>query len=277
MSNGILCFANNNGKIDYLKQAIFLANRAKQYLNLPVSIATSSKRDLDYLYKEQASIFDHIIEIPDVYDNTKRYYNGSLNYEYLLFKNYNRTNSYNLSPYNKTLVMDTDVIICNDSLSKAFNMVEDFQIYRHCVDLCDWRDSSEFNFINDIGIPFYWATCFYFKKTANTKIFFDLMKHLEKNWIHYSRIYNLGSKNFRNDHIFSIAIHMMNGYEIGDWAKCLPGKLFYTLDRDQIYQIKDNKLKFLVEKENRSGEYTLASTNGSNVHVMNKFSLEKVI
>ena len=69
----------------------------------------------------------------------------------------------------------------------------------------------------------------------------------------------------------------MNGYEIGDWAKCLPGKLFYTLDRDQIYQIKDNKLKFLVEKENRSGEYTLASTNGSNVHVMNKFSLEKVI
>ena len=89
MSNGILCFANNNGKIDYLKQAIFLANRAKQYLNLPVSIATSSKRDLDYLYKEQASIFDHIIEIPDVYDNTKRYYNGSLNYEYLLFKNYN--------------------------------------------------------------------------------------------------------------------------------------------------------------------------------------------
>ena len=66
MSNGILCFANNNGKIDYLKQAIFLANRAKQYLNLPVSIATSSKRDLDYLYKEQASIFDHIIEIPDV-------------------------------------------------------------------------------------------------------------------------------------------------------------------------------------------------------------------
>ena len=43
------------------------------------------------------------------------------------------------------------------------------------------------------------------------------------------------------------------------------------------YQIKDNKLKFLVEKENRSGEYTLASTNGSNVHVMNKFSLEKVI
>ena len=103
------------------------------------------------------------------------------------------------------------------------------------------------------------------------------MKHIKKHWFHYSQIFNLGTRNFRNDHIFSIAIHIMNGYQEGDWAKTLPGKMFYTLDRDLICKLEEDKLLFLVEKQNRSGEYTLASTKGSNVHVMNKFSLARMI
>ena len=43
MSNGVLCFANNNGKVDYLKQAIFLAERVKKYLDVPISLATANK------------------------------------------------------------------------------------------------------------------------------------------------------------------------------------------------------------------------------------------
>ena len=277
MSNGVLLFANNNGKVDYLKQAIFLAKRVKEYLGVPVSLATSSKRKLTYSYEKDMDLFDKIIEIPDSYENTKRYYDGTLDHQYLLFKNYSRIDSYDISPYSKTLVMDTDYILCNDDLKQAFTSNTDFQIYKKGVDVCGWREYNEFNYINKIGIPFYWATCFCFKKTENTKIFFELMKHLEKNWIHYSKIYNLGSKNFRNDHVFSITIHMMNGFEDSDWAKILPGKMFYTLDRDKIYKIDKDKLTFLVEKQNRSGEYTLASTNKSNVHVMNKFSLEKLI
>ena len=35
MNNGVLCFANNNGRIDYVKQAEFLATRVKKYLGLP--------------------------------------------------------------------------------------------------------------------------------------------------------------------------------------------------------------------------------------------------
>ena len=70
---------------------------------------------------------------------------------------------------------------------------------------------------------------------------------------------------------------MMNGFKEGEWAKTLPGKMFYTLDRDIIHKLDNDKLVFLVEKQNRSGEYTLASTKGSNVHVMNKFSLARAI
>ena len=110
-------------------------------------------------------------------------------------------------------------------------------------------------------------------------LLFELVeyKNLKENWLHYSKIYNLGSKNFRNDHVFSIAIHIMNGFTESDWAKELPGTMYYTLDRDHVVSMDKDDMKFLVEKENYSGEYTLASTRKSNVHVMNKFSLERII
>jgi hypothetical protein len=272
MSNGVLCFAHNNGKINYIKQAIELAKRVRKHLNLPTTLVTST---IDDLYN--VDVFDQVIEIKDNNENYKRYYNGTLHHQNLAFKNNDRVNSYDLSPYTTTLVLDTDYVICNDSFKHAFDSLHDFQIYKDGVDLCQWRQYKEFKYINDTGIPFYWATCFCFTKTQETKIFFGLLQHLVSNWKHYEQVYNLGSKNFRNDHVFSIAIHMMNGFTDGNWAKSLPGKMFYTLDRDIIKTINDTSLTFLVEKEKYTGEYILASTDECNVHVMNKFSLGELI
>ena len=42
MSKGAFLIARNNGHIDYVKQAVFLAKRIKKYLNIPVSVATDS-------------------------------------------------------------------------------------------------------------------------------------------------------------------------------------------------------------------------------------------
>ena len=51
----------------------------------------------------------------------------------------------------------------------------------------------------------------------------------------------------------------------------------YTLDRDILQKINDSKLVFLLQKENVHDEYILSSTKGMNVHVMNKFSLERLL
>tara|TARA_B100001287_G_scaffold43732_1_gene32878 strand:- start:45 stop:875 length:831 start_codon:yes stop_codon:yes gene_type:complete len=274
MSNGVLCFANNNGKINYIKQAVFLAKRIKRHLDVPTSIVTSTP---NLINKTDRKFFDKIIEIDDENINTKRYYNGSLHHSNLIFKNNGRCQSYDLSPYDNTLVMDTDYVICNSDLRHAFTSINDFQIYQKGTDLCPWRKFKEFEYLNDTGIKFYWATVFCFKKSENTEMFFSLLKHIEKNWIHYSRVYNLADRNFRNDHLFSIAIHMMNGFSEGSWAKELPGKMFYTLDRDFLKNIDDSKLTFLVQKEHYLGEYILTTTYNSNVHVMNKWSLGEKI
>lgn len=272
MSNGVICFANNNGKVDYIKQAVFLAKRVKQYLDLPTSIITSTPNFID---ENQQKHFDKIIEFQQDYYNTKKYSDGAFHHQKLEFKNIGRHKAYELTPYKNTLVLDTDYILCNNYLKNAFQMSADFMIYKDAVDLADWRQYKEFKFINDKGIPFYWATVFFFRKTTETKIFFDLMGHIVKNYEHYSKVYDLSSRSFRNDHLFSIAIHMMNGYTDSDWAKELPGKMYYTLDQDILKSIDNEKIQLLVGKKDRKGEYTLVSTKDSNVHVMNKFSLER--
>ena len=69
----------------------------------------------------------------------------------------------------------------------------------------------------------------------------------------------------------------MNGNTAGDFAQELPGLMTYTLDRDIMVTMKNNKMTFLVEKAHYPGEYTLVSTNATDVHVMNKQSLTRYI
>ena len=269
MSNGVLCFANNNNEIDYIKQAEKLAFRVKKYLNLPTSVVTATPNLADN------KIFDSVIESNTLTENYKRYHDGDISYRNLIFNNFGRHNALQLSPYDKTIVLDTDYIICNDVFKVAFEQPNDFLIYKNGIDLAGWRHHPEFDYINDKGIPFYWATAFYFEKTENVKIFFDLLNILIKNWDYYKTVFDIGARNFRNDHAFSMAIHYMNGLTDSDWAKPMPGNMYYTLDRDRLNEIKDDVLQFLLAKENKNGEFIFAKTKGQNVHVMNKFSLER--
>ena len=55
MTQGVLLFAQNNNEIDYVRIAVFAAERIKQYLNMPVSIVTNMIID--------HSIFDQIISL----------------------------------------------------------------------------------------------------------------------------------------------------------------------------------------------------------------------
>ena len=78
--------------------------------------------------------------------------------------------------------------------------------------MCEWRKLEEFDYIKNTGIKFYWATCFYFKKTEETKIFFDLLKHIQKINSNTEK-FIIQIKLLGTIYLFSIGIHMMNGFE----------------------------------------------------------------
>ncbi len=274
MTNGVLLFANNNKSIDYVKQAVFLAKRIRKYMNLPTSIVTSTE-----LTDEQKSCFDKVIvhAINENKTTNKRHHDGDMYNKITRFYNYNRADAYDISPYEQTLVMDTDFIISNDILNNCFLQQKDLLLYNDATHVGIHNGTSEFKRISDTSVDFYWATVFFFKKTTETKIFFDLIKHISKNYMHYRSMYQFRTTVFRNDFAFSIAIHIMNGYQAGEFVGKLPGTKFFSIDKDVLIDIVDDEIKILVQKQSRLGEYTAVNLKGSNCHVMNKFSLERII
>lgn len=273
MSQGVLLFASNNGKIDYVKQAYFLAKRISKYMNLPTSLVCNHD-----ISKKHAKAFDKIITVDSVdsYRN-KKYNDGTLWGVSLPFYNMSRADAYELTPYDETLVLDTDYIISNDILNNCFCAANDLLLYKDSVHLGEFDNTEEFKRISDTSIDFYWATVVFFRKTETNKIFFDLIKHIKENYLHYRNVYQFKNTVYRNDFAFSIAAHIMNGYTSGDFVGEMPGKKFYTIDRDILLEIKDDEFLCLVENTRLLGEYYSVKLKGENLHVMNKFSLERAI
>lgn len=268
MTKGVLVFARNNESIDYIKQAKFLAKRAKQYLGLPTTLVTDKELDDD--------TFDNIIVETKEYQYTSKGYNNGISSTVLTFKNSRRSMSYDLSPYDETIVLDSDILICDKTYLNCFEQQEDFLCYKDSYDLGQLRNYHEFDKINDSSVDFYWATCLFFRKTKTNKIFFNLIKHIEDHYNHYRLLYNIQSQTFRNDFAFSIAIHIMNGHQKGTFAGAMPGKLYYTTDKDVLLNIKDDSCMFLLENPD-TNLFTPLRTKGITVHAMNKFSLQDVL
>ena len=271
MTKGVLLFAHNNGLIDYVSQAIFCSEQIKKHLNLSVSLVTSNKVPDDKKF-----LFDKIISVENT--NTtqiKSFSDGSMTKHTALWHNFSRPNCYDLTPYDETIVMDTDYIVGNNHLLKCFQSNADFLInkdaeyinYQHREDLVDKN-------VSDSSIPMYWATVFFFRKTKKMKTFFELIKHIKNNWSFYRFTYQIIGQNYRNDHSFSIAIHMLNDFEETNWPMNLPSKLYYITDRDDVVHF-DGSWKLMLSIDTK--KYYPCRVNGMDLHIMNKLALNRAI
>jgi hypothetical protein len=275
MTTGALIFAHNNTAIDYTKLAVFSATRVKKYLDIPVSIVTDNVAWLEKNYPDHP--FDQVITINNEPASQKLFYDGTVSHVKLEWKNVTRHRAYDISPYDRTLVLDSDYILNSDTLKIALERNTPFQIYQHSFDLVNWRKREPYTRINQYSIPFYWATVFVFDKDPIMEAFFDLITYIKNNWFYFRTLYSIDASLFRNDFAFSIAIHIMNGKTQGDFAVELPGKMNFIEDKDVLVDMTDDAMMFLLQKQNHLGEYIPAKIQGIDMHVMNKNSLTRVI
>ena len=106
MSRGVLLFAHNNSEIDYAKLAVYAAQRAKKFLQVPVSVVTDNKSIFDNV---DADVFDNIIELSDKLTVNHKYFaDGSNKNVHTVWNNTSRYSAYSLTPYDDTLVIDVD-------------------------------------------------------------------------------------------------------------------------------------------------------------------------
>ena len=130
----------------------------KKHLKLPVTLITS-ETDIN------KDVFDNIIKIDNPNTNqTRNMHDGDIR-KNVLWSNHTRSTVFDLSPYEETIVMDTDYMVENDTLLKAFETKEDFLI-NYDAQHIDFESTmtNEMKYISDTGIKMCWATVFYFKK-----------------------------------------------------------------------------------------------------------------
>lgn len=276
MNTGALIFAHNNEEVDYVKLANYAAGRINKFLDIPVTLVTDKHQPMKSYGDHN---FSNIIRIEpeSASTNIKMFHDGALFKTGLKWKNLTRNKVYDITPYDRTLVIDSDYIINSSILKPALHRLDEFQIYKESIDIAEWRSNESFKRVNEQSIPFYWATTFIFDKTPTNAALFELITYIKENWTYFRLLYGISSPLYRNDFAFSIAIHMMNGKVDGQFATELPGKMNYSLDVDVLLAAKDNDMQFLLLSPDRKGEYYIAKTSNLDVHVMNKYSLSRVI
>ena len=101
MKRGALLFAFNNDAIDYYTMAVKTAKRINHFLNLPVTIVTD-KTTPNNNYQ-----FDKVINVAGDLSNFR---------DEKIWINKGRYQAYQFSPYDETLLLDTDYLVNSDKL-----------------------------------------------------------------------------------------------------------------------------------------------------------------
>jgi hypothetical protein len=282
MSKGVLMYAYNNPEIDYFKIACANALMIRKNLQVPVSIVTdegSVNWAKEALTEEFVNhCFEHIIIVTKNYGfkNEKNFNDTSYNSKSLQFYNCNHWEAYKLSPYDETLFIDCDYLIMSSALSNCWDSRNDVMINHKIYSPIDQVPPYSKN-IDDMGIKLYWATVIYFRKSPLAKHLFYLVQHIQENYAYYRELYYFNSGIFRNDHAFSIAIHMMNGFnEFESVVKELPiSGLLMSWDVNDIHSLSLNDVTLYVEKPEVPGTYILSRIKNTDIHIMNKWAISR--
>jgi hypothetical protein len=173
MSNkGFLILAQNNKDVDYIKQAYALA------LSIKFSQATYNNVSLvtnDVVPEEYASVFDNILSIPWE-DNAKD----------SDWKIENRWKLYHVTPYEETIVLDSDMLLLED-ITLWWNHLENYDL-KFCSKIKNYKseivkqDTVHRKAFISNNLPNVYFALHYFKKSDFAHEFYKTLEFVVNNW-----------------------------------------------------------------------------------------------
>jgi hypothetical protein len=272
MSQGFLLFAHDNEKINYGALAVWCAKRIHRWLDRPVSLVA----DAVTIRKIRASgldldVFDRVLTNSSETTQVKRYKD-----ELLTFHNLDRSNAYDLSPYDETIIIDTDIIVQSTSLNRLWNSNHDMVFCRHTRSVFG-HSHPDLEYVSTYGIDFFWATEFYFRKGEEAKVFFETCKWIRDNYGWFARVYAFDPNLMRNDFVWSIAVHQLGGKDHSNWAAQMPWPLFFTTNWGYVEELSDDSVVLSHWIDTAKDTFDVCRVNSKDVHVMNKQSLQTFV
>lgn len=205
MSRGYLVIAQNNEATDYLRQAYALALSIKLTQRDVTGIAVAVDSDTKKLLEpKHGKVFDHIIDIPWMDD--------ALNHEW---KIHNKWKYYHMTPWDETVVLDTDMLFTHD--------VSDWWDIMAQQDFCATTTVRDFrgnpatdDFYRKVfrvnQLPNVYTAFMYFRKTQITAELFALVEQIFRHWQRFFWVY-LGKNKpdwLSGDVAYALAIHILN-------------------------------------------------------------------
>jgi hypothetical protein len=236
-SKGVLIFAFNTTEIDYVEIARRCAQLVHHTLKLPVTLVTENGTAVDG--------FDSVVYIDNSLQNYRIGEAGA-------WRNGDRFRAYDLTPYDETLLIDSDYLMLDDSLLKLFDQEYDYRIMTH-----NHKPGVQWDLTMGLfGLQYQWATAVLFKKSNRSKMLFDLVGRIQRNYQYYVKLYHVRDRNFRNDYAFTIANNILNGYEPG-MDQGIPWPMLTFADvvtgierRGTMLTVKEREKAYVIPQQN---------------------------
>ena len=264
MTQGALIFAFNNESTDYVALAQWSARNIRRHLKIPIALVTNLPTGDSRLRG-----FDKVITCDASQGGTRWFEDYQANVSWY---NAGRTDAFDLSPWDQTLVLDADYVVASNNLKLILDTPKDFLCFRKSYDVTRPTDT----FLNSFGrgeFPMWWATAMMFRKTQPAEFIFESMKMIKANWKHYVDLYGIESSTYRNDYALSIALGILSGHTLNvdsiPWPMpaALPEHTVEYADIDSYY----------ISYRNSENKEKYISISGLDFHAMGKKHLEDVI
>ena len=281
--SGICMFAYNNDQLDYVQFAHIAAGYVKAHMeNKNICLITDEgtygwlKDSVDS--KWHSACFDHVVITEDQpVNNPRRHFDSPWTEFTAPFYNNNKDQVFSYTPFEKTLLIDTDYIVKNNFYDYIFDTDIPVSMHRTARYL-----EHQLPYLNEItlsdgGVNHWWSTVVYFDQSLESKLFFDLWTHVKDNWDYYHLLYQFPPALFRTDFCVSIAAHIMNGFNENNFIHDFLGIPLVNMDqKDDIVEIQDIDSWILLSHDRKEQwKNTLTKNIDTNLHAMNKRALSR--
>jgi len=179
-----------------------------------------------------------------------------------IWHNLARHMSYEITPWQRTIVIDSDYMVLSNQLEKLFASDQQILMHREWYDVAN--DTIHTIPVGKSDIDMLWATVLKFDKTSAVAEFFDLWQKVIANYGYYAKLFEFSSHVIRNDFAVSIALKQLMNHNSIDHC-VIPWSICTTRDHVKVKNIDTNKI---VLEDSKS-----SFTVNFDCHVLNKESL----
>lgn len=279
---GFVIYAHNNDEVDYGLIAFVCGTLIKHHLRENAICLVTDTGTYSWLIEQRtrdavADVFDviHMVEAPSR-SGTRLFRDSASTTKTLPWHNASRPSAYDISPFDETILLDSDYLVMDRALDAAWGLAEPVAIPTQIVSLDGQPTHPDDLTMGPTGLPLRWATMVYFRKSREAEMFFQNVAHVQKLWQFHAMSYGFSPALYRNDYAFTIAAHLLDGGgPVGSLVPPLPGPgLVTTSDSDELIDApSEGCLRFLLNDRKERWQYRAAMTRGLSVHVQNKFSI----